>query len=228
MQLLTGGVRQFFRAALDLPRAAVLKLRMELEMMMQPTRTHRFAAPILALLFLLGIAAEAQAAFIVHQTATQTVSGENFNFVFSGLAPSDGSGATLTIHARGDYSKFSSADYVTWDLDSLGIGGDIGPKLDPSTIIAEYPPTPFNDTEWAKSIAISELDLFTALVDGAVTVSVNLNLEPFGGVVCCFPDTGTPFVTVALEYRPVPEPTAALLFALGFGGVGWRCKARSR
>lgn len=194
----------------------------------QPVRIRRLVAPFLSILFLICVAGESQASFSVSGSETQTVSGENFNFLFAGLPqPFDGSGGTLTIRARGDYGKSTPDEFVTWDFDSLGIGGDIGPVLG-ATIIAEYPPAPFNDTEWTQSFAISSPDLFTALVDDAVSIDVNLNFENFLGVNCCFSDTGIPFVEVALEYRPVPEPTGALLFAIGFGAIGWGCNSRAR
>jgi hypothetical protein len=189
-------------------------------MMKWPVALRNLAATIVSLAFLLGGAAQSHAAYFSTQSAIQTTSGQNFSFLFSGLPESDGTGAIITIHARGDYGKLSTDEFLSWDINSMGIGGNAGPALGGTTIIQEYQPTPFNDTEWTQSFSISGTDLFTALVGDALTVSLDLNFANFSGVTCCFPNTGTPFVSASVHYHePVPEPTAALLFAVGFVAI---------
>ena len=193
-------------------------------------RMSRLAAPLLSLLLFCGTAAQTQAAFFVQAIEIQTEGGQLFNFTFAGLPPSDGTGGLLTIHARGDYDFDREDEFLIWDLDSLGIGSAAGPTIDVTTIIQEFGTTG-NDTEWAQSFDISGPDLFTALMDEMITISIDLNGDDSigsPGVNCCFINTGTPFVEVAFEYRPIPEPTAALLFTIGFGTIGWRCTARTR
>jgi hypothetical protein len=191
----------------------------------QIRRTCRIAAPFLSLFFFLGPVATGQAS-LLQAIQTQTVSGQDFSFNFAGLAPSDGTGGVLTIRARGDYDAGTAGEFLTWDLDFMGIGVTAGPAIGGATIIQEH--EILNDTEWTQSFTINGSDLFTALTDEMITISVDLNFQGFSGVACCFPNTGTPFVEVALQYRPVPEPTAALLFVVGFGTVARSCTARAR
>ena len=72
---------------------------------------------------------------MLNDSAPQTVGGQNFVFSFGGQPPSDGTGGTLTIHARGDYDPGTATEFLTWDIDSLGIGSAAGPAIGGTTII---------------------------------------------------------------------------------------------
>lgn len=194
----------------------------------QPSRVIRFTAPLLLFLFLFALATQSQASVLLYQYRQQTQPGENFTFSFSGLtAPISGTGGLLTIRARGDYDQSNVDEFLTWDFDGLGIGFDVGPALGGTTILGVFG-TIGNDVEWQQSFTISSMDLFTAMIDSTIDISIDLSGSLFeSGVACCNPNLGTPFFEVAFEYAPVPEPTAALLFVIGFSAVGWRCKART-
>lgn len=187
-------------------------------------QTKRSTVLILSLLFSLGAAVEAHA-ITISAFAPQTISGQDYEFGFSDILVSDGSDGIFTIHARGDYHPANPTEFLSWDLDSMGIGSDAGPPIGGATIIQE---NSINDVEWVQSFDILGADLLSATADGAISILLDLNLDSqLLGVNCCF--SGMEFVDVSLEYHAaIPEPSAALLFVVGLGCIGWSGMPRTR
>lgn len=162
------------------------------------------------LLFLLVSAAPASALTLT-ASAPQTVSGQSFDFLFDPVPVSSGVDGVLTIHARGDYYPLDPNEFLTWDLDSLGIGGMAGPVIGGTTILLD---NGINDVEWTQDFAILGSDLLAATADGALHILVDLNLNPDFTGVNHFADTE--FVEASLSYEsPIPEPSGALAFLVG-------------
>jgi hypothetical protein len=170
---------------------------------------RQLAAIALALALLLGTASEA-AAVVLSQSLPQTESGQDFEFDFSALRPSDGSDGILTIHARGDYDPQNPAEFLTWDIDSLGIGSIAGPLTGAATILQD---NGINDVEWTQSFTIAGSDLLAATSDGTLNVLLDLYLDDLFVGVNHVADTE--FAGVSLSYAPIPEPSSTLLLATG-------------
>lgn len=193
-------------------------------------RRHRRLRPVSALSLLLvsavllGGTAEAARAVTIGAVASQTESGQDFVFDFTGVPAAAGTSGTFTIRARGDYDLTNSTEFLSWSFASLGLSTDAGPSLGGATILLD---NGLNDVEWTQSFAVSGADLLALTDPGAFSIGVDLNLTPdLLGVDCCF--TGSEFVSVALSYEPIqgpiPEPTAGLLFLVGVGCVAWRTR----
>lgn len=180
------------------------------------SKKKRSTVLVLFLLFSLGAAVEAHAVTI-SALAPQTISGQDYEFVFSDILVSDGSDGVFTIHARGDYHPANPTEFLSWDLDSMGIGSAAGPPIGGATIIQE---NSVNDVEWTQSFDILGADLLSLTSDGAISILLDLNLDSqLLGVDCCF--SGMEFVQVSLGYdAAIPEPSPALLFAVGMGCIG--------
>ncbi len=147
----------------------------------------------------------------------QTVAGENFTFSFSPIAISDGTSGTLTIHARGDYDPGTSTEFLTWDIDSLGIGSTAGPTIGGVTIIQN---NGINDVEWEQSFIISGVNMLSITADLLASILIDLNGNQTSGVgVGVGPNE---FVEVTLSYNSptaVPEPASLTLFGMGALGL---------
>jgi hypothetical protein len=183
------------------------------------------SALLVVLLLQVGTAGEA-AALVLSQSLPQTESGQDFSFAFSSLHPSDGSDGILTIHARGDYDPDNPTEFLTWDLDSLGIGSIAGPLTGAATILQD---NGINDVEWTQSFSIAGSDLLAATSDGTLSILLDLNLDDLFLGVNHLADTE--FAGVSLAYAPIPEPSSTLLFAAGsltIGYVGARARASRR
>lgn len=168
----------------------------------------------------LATGSEAKSSVIVlNETKAQTVGGEDFNFIFTPIAAADGTGGTLTIHARGDYDPSTSTEFLTWDIDSLGIGGAAGPTIGGVTIIQN---NGINDVEWSQSFAISGLNMLTITSDFLASILVDLNGDDTSGVGHGFQPNE--FVEVTVTYNSaaastVPEPASLTLVGLGAFGL---------
>ena len=175
----------------------------------------------LAAVLLVGAAGGASAA-LLEAIAPQTEDGQDFDFEFDGVLLSNGTAGVLTIQARGDYQPGNPFEFLTWDIDALGIGTVGGPVTGGATILQDNGP---NDVEWVQRWEILGSDLVTATGDGTVNIMVDLNLDALFRGVNHYADTE--YVAVSLAYAPVPEPTSALLMLLG-GTIVRRGIARRR
>jgi hypothetical protein len=165
----------------------------------------------IGLVVLLVFAAAPEASAIsLSLAAPQTESGQDFDFEFSSILVSDGSDGVLTIHARGDYQAANPTEFLTWDLDSLGIGSVAGPLTGLATILQD---NGVNDVEWTQSFVLFGSDLLVATADSTLHLHVDLNLDELFLGVNHLADTE--FVEVSLSYAALPEPTSALMFAMG-------------
>lgn len=180
------------------------------------------SALLLVLLLQLGTTAEA-AALVLSQVLPQTESGQDFVFDFSSLGLSDGSDGVLTIHARGDYQAGNPTEFLTWDIDSLGIGSVAGPLTGAATILQD---NGVNDVEWTQSFTIDGTDLLAATSDGSLSILLDLNLDDLFLGVNHLADTE--FAGVSLAYAPIPEPSGAVLCAVGWATIGWLVRRRAR
>lgn len=177
------------------------------------------------------------AALTVHsQSAVMTKSGQNFDFSFTNLAASDGTGGMLVI-SSGAATKGSKRD-AGFDLDGKGAGkkGEFfklkveGESLGryscggrgKSISIPGYKMNGDADCKFSLGIALSGSDLDEALADGTFDLSV-----AFGWGVDHFREGD--MLKVALKYTeavipdapaPVPLPAAGLLLVGGLGAMG--------
>ncbi len=158
-------------------------------------------------------------------SAPQTTAGQDFTFSFNPAPLADGNTGVLTIQARGDYGLNTSTEFLSWDIDSLGIGGTAGPVIGGTTILLN---NGINDVEWRQSFIISAADLLAITADSMIDVLIDLNLTPTGNGVNLTTSTG--FVSVSLSYNTlagaIPEPGTLALFAGGMGLVGWRNRSQ--
>jgi hypothetical protein len=161
----------------------------------------------IGLVVLLVFAAAPEASAIsLSLAAPQTESGQDFDFEFSSILVSDGRDGVLTIH----YQAANPTEFLTWDLDSLGIGSVAGPLTGLATILQD---NGVNDVEWTQSFVLFGSDLLVATADSTLHLHVDLNLDELFLGVNHLADTE--FVEVSLSYAALPEPTSALMFAMG-------------
>ena len=78
----------------------------------------RTKTAIIAFLMVLGMSAAHAAPVILTDVGTQTISGQNFNFNFGALPPSDGTGGTFVLRGVGDYDG-SDDETLSWDIEGL-------------------------------------------------------------------------------------------------------------
>lgn len=183
-----------------------------------------------SLLLALGIVATTANSALVtlNDTQTQTVSSQDFNFNFSGLASSDGTGGTFVLHAQGDYDGLVT-ETLGWDIDGLlsesavggfvGGAGGVGGPFDFVNVFQSL-----GNIEFQRTYAISAAVLDAILADGMLNIFVNLADD-----VGLFQPPN--FVEVTLSYNSgvseVPVPAALFMFApalLGFLGLRRRTK----
>jgi hypothetical protein len=160
----------------------------------------------------------------------QTVSGQDFVFTFSGLAPSDGTGGKFILEGHGDFgeSPFETIEewYIDGGLVSLADFGGIGPGgfLDDrdgyldgdQTLPLTSPGGPYDfvdhhgldDYRFVRTYNLSPGQLSAILADGDVTVFAGMS-----EFVQVFPDLAGD-VRVTLTYD-VAEPETLLLLVVG-------------
>jgi len=168
---------------------------------------------------------------VLNDLQNQTVDGQNFNFVFNGLTPSDGTGGTLVLRARGDYDG-GSVESLDWTAEGVfgatGVGGfvdGINGSGGPFDFVNLF--IPFRDIEWQRTYVLSNADLTMLLADLIINISVDLDSE-VGALEL------PRFVEITINYNSdvavVPLPAAFPLFAGGLGLMGllgWRKRRKA-
>ena len=188
------------QAAIELCRHTKTRFSWRQELM-KLTKTFCFSLGLVAL----GATALSGTIVVLNDLQPQTVAGEDFNFLFSPVPVSDGTDGVLTLHARGDYDPNTSTEFVTWDIDSLGIGANAGPTIGGVMIIQN---NGINDVEWSQDVTIAAADMLTITGDALVDILVDLNGDQSAGVGVGFqPDE---FFEVTLTYKSSPTPATCL------------------
>ncbi len=169
---------------------------------------------ILIVLLLLNAAVEATVVNLATGKQPQTQDGQVFNFNFSNVLLSDGTGGVLSFKARGDYSlDFSRFENITIEID----GEAFGPYGSSASNLIES----FNDedNEWGLSTSVpaSLIDAWTSdgLIDMVVTLSRSVEIN----LAAQLPKSGylfEPYIDVVLSYTTaVPLPLSIWFFATG-------------
>lgn len=204
--------------------------------------TKRFGTLALGATVLLTVAAGSANAVPVVVTDTQyqavLTTPQLFNFSFTGLAPSDGTGGTFTVHARGDLGA-QSTENITWTLETGGLAAglhsqSLGQCANTGVCTQGAPLTATvwrvdADFEFTKTYVLSGAELNALLADGTIGVSVQQ------GSSVNSPDVlAQPFVQITFAYNTaaggeVPLPAALPMFVAGaglIGGLGLRRRRR--
>ena len=158
----------------------------------------------------------------VSQQADYDADGQRIDFTFSSLAPSDGTGGTLTIAAPASDASFPGIDAVGTGQDdwfALEIEGDgFGSySCDGNSGTTVIPGATINggaDCVFSLDVALGGGALDGYLADGSIVVSFISN-----SAMNAFPDEDD-IVTARLRYTaaevvPLPAPAVLLLGALG-------------
>lgn len=187
----------------------------------------------LVALALTGVASAAGAA-TVSQTQTLTDGGQDFTFLFTGLAPNVGggtvtisptAGGTLGLDLSGAFPDEDENFSVAFDGTDQGSFSCGGPSNNMSTAIpgATDNSGAFNDCAFTLSFDIAAAALTGFLADGLFSVGLN-----FGDDVSTFGDNDEITVSLSYEVSAVPLPAAAPLLLAALGGLGVAAKRRRK
>ena len=168
-------------------------------------------------IFIVLISVNMASAIVYTGTQDQTVSGQDFTFIFDPVLLSDGTDGSFTIEARGDY--FEDAETLGFNIE------DIFYQLVVYESEVSYKYSDGDDDRWwTRTWTVPGTDLLAITSDAYGAIEVNLALG-VGAYVTSYDK----FVSVELEYTPtaVPIPGTLLLFGSGLfclSGVKRRMK----
>jgi hypothetical protein len=184
--------------------------------------------PLAIFLSLFLLAGSASAVLVELQDEAMSWSaGETLSFTFdsSEVLPSDGTGGSFYIHARGDFFNKTPLNYsgqpdvqelIDIDIDGIVVvNGFYLLKSDPGFLVWD-PETDHN--EWEYTWSINPADMLAITADQAAEIVIDLYM----GVKA---SGAGDFVKVDLSYNAVPIPGSLLLLGSGvLGLIGIRRK----
>jgi hypothetical protein len=176
---------------------------------------------IIGAVALAGMMAPAAAGAVVYtQSQAQTSAGQVFTYTFSGLV-TPGAAGSITIGGRGDYTLgFPDEEFLTYDVEGL-LAGSLAPDNAQSNTNFG-----FNDNAFQSTFVLSLAQLQLLTADGSITITLDLS----NGVNLFDPATASTFVTLDIPAatNAVPEPATWAMMMLGFGGVGFAMRRKSK
>lgn len=154
------------------------------------------------------------------ETQAQTVSGQDFSFIFADVPTPLGDGM-LSFLVRGDFTIGSSLQ-ESFDINAEGIFAQTGIQATASNLVQSFGD---NDNLFEVSYALSLSELSALAADGSIGVDVNFGSGVGAGL------SANPFVETSLSFvsaqAAVPEPSAWALMVLGFFGLGAMMRRRN-
>lgn len=187
----------------------------------------RVCAAVVALSAALGAPAAHADVVTLNDLESQTVDGQDFTFTFAGLAPSDGTGATFILHARGDYEG-ALTETLSWTIDGGVVSaGPVGGFASPCQVGLGGPFDfctqfqPLGNVEWQRTYAITPAITNALLADGTLSIFVDLSSDVNVGDGIAMPN----FVEVTFRYNSlvgpptVPEPAPWVLLPVALAAI---------
>ncbi len=188
----------------------------------------RLTSTLIAALAATAITGAAHAATVTEsQTQILESDGQDLTFTFAGLAPSDGTGGTLTVA-----SGINEANPGRFDGLDLNEGNEFFEVLIEGTSFGNFNCSGVggntaipgsdgdNDCDFSLPIALSGTQLDEFLADGVLTASIT-----FSAAVGAFAPGERDQVNLSLSYEalaPVPLPASGLLLLAGLGAMAAR------
>lgn len=161
-------------------------------------------------------------AVTVSDTKTHTALGQDLTYTFTGLAPSNGTGGTLTLTGVNLDLGADANEYMSITVDGASYGSyvcDATPSAGRTNISGWTGPNE-SRCSFTLSFALTAGALDTILADGTMTVFADMGPGVYQ------PSQPTPSLSVMLSYAeyvtpttPVPLPASALLMVGGAVGL---------